>query len=104
MFNFNSKSDRIEDLEWEIRSKDREIEELKRVIDNNEVKFKEIERLTNSAPEGCVSGPWCKACQFVRVFHTKSFESLYLNSIYCCGKGESCKHFIPQVNDNVEAD
>ena len=49
-------------------------------------------------PDDCKRGEWCKACEFVNVYHVPSLYTLgyeiTATSIYTCGKGESCKNFV----------
>jgi hypothetical protein len=62
------------------------------------VKLDEVSKLEESIPEGCVKGPWCKACEFSKTIHYSehygynSYSSLV--TMYVCSKGKSCENFV----------
>ena len=92
-----------DNLEQECLMKDETIRNLENDVNMYEKKIEEIQKcISNSVPEGCVPGRWCKGCAFVKVIHVTRDSHSYSSPVYCCGKGESCKHFIPKVNKNVE--
>ena len=90
-------------LEQKCLIKDETIRNLENDVSMYEKKIEEIRKsISNSVPEDCVPGRWCKGCAFVKVINITRGPHSYSRPVYCCGKGESCKHFIPKVNKNVE--
>ena len=62
-----------------------------------DAKLREIGRLEEMVPADCVKGPWCEACEFVRMFHYSKYYGYKckgLETIHVCGKGASCKNFV----------
>lgn len=85
-----SQERQILDLKYENSRLRSELAELK-------VKFEEASRLEESMPKDCTKGPWCKACEFAKVyFHIEHYGMGSWNTVpyYMCGKGESCSNFV----------
>lgn len=60
-------------------------------------KFEALGELEEAVPEGCVRGPWCKACEFVKTFHYDEYVGFCQHktvTVYACGKGKSCSNFV----------
>lgn len=97
---FNHK--RIQQLEEKLY--DTELERDKYIAKATELdaKLREIGRIEEMVPTDCVKGPWCEACEFVRTFHYNNYYGYNcksLQTIYVCGKGESCKNFVQRKVD-----
>ena len=91
---FSSK--KIRELEAELEKKDREINKLKNELDVYRIKVADMEAYSNTTPPDCVRGNWCKACEFVKPYYIRGYLSSYSDTIYVCGKGKSCEHFVPK--------
>ena len=83
------------ELMCDIRTLTANINELEKAL----LRFTELEDAT---PEDCKRGEWCKACEFavcrlVRVQHP-NFATRY-HTVYMCGKGESCQHFVQRKEE-----
>lgn len=88
---------RIAELERELEEAKYERDKYFKNIADLTVKFEEMKDLKESEPEGCVRGPWCKACEFARGFcYTKYYGvgGQYTHTAYMCSKGKSCDHFV----------
>jgi hypothetical protein len=75
---------------------ERELDDVRRACNTNAQVLEEVGKLRETEPEGCVRGPWCKACEFVKTFYYREYfvSGCYNTQVgYMCGKGESCKHF-----------
>lgn len=86
--------ERVEELEQEIvrlKSKLHEAESRAISAENALERFME---LRDSAPEDCVSGSYCQACEFVKEFYYHEGWRGPIFTGYYCGKGKSCKNFI----------
>ena len=62
-----------------------------------ERKFAALGELEEAVPDGCVRGPWCKACEFVKTFRHVEYVGLCERvnvTAYACGKGKSCTNFV----------
>lgn len=92
---FNNK--RIQDLEKELHTVKAERDRYKKQVDDLTIRIEEIGKLQENIPDDCEKGPWCRSCEFSRVFHYREYDH-YSNwnfeFAYACGKGKSCKHFI----------
>lgn len=69
-----------------------------------ENKFEKLGELEETVPEGCVRGPWCKACEFVKTFHHVEYIGFGQHTTvtaYACGRGKSCVNFV-QMETNVD--
>jgi hypothetical protein len=67
-----------------------------------ESKFEKMGELEETVPDGCVRGPWCKACEFVKTFHHVEYVGFGQHTTvtaYACGKGKSCSNFVQMRND-----
>lgn len=80
-------------LQEEIADKDRQIGSLKRDLKMYEIQIDDIMHVDNSIPEGCIRGPYCEACAFVKRYHVPN-ELGKLRLVTLCGKGASCDCFI----------
>lgn len=92
---FNHK--RIAELEKKLALAELERDRYKIDVSDLTGKFSEMAKLEETMPSDCVKGPWCKACEFVKTFHHSEYYGLALHrtvTVYCCGKGESCKNFV----------
>lgn len=95
---------RIAELEKKLHETERDRDGYISKAAELEAKLDEVSKLEETIPEGCVKGPWCKACEFVRTFHYSGYYSPYaghsLDTIYVCSKGTSCKNFVQKEIDN----
>lgn len=88
---------RIAKLETQLCEVEKECYEYADKLAELTVTFKELGELQGCEPEGCVRGPWCKACEFVKTFYYTEhfgFGNFSTTTAYVCGKGKSCEHFI----------
>ena len=93
---FNHK--RIAELEEKLRDSERSRDRYKVKASELAAKLEVVSKLEETIPEGCVKGPWCKACEFAKTIHfnehygPSSYNTLV--TMYVCSKGESCKNFV----------
>lgn len=88
---FKSKQ-KIRELTERVKSKDREIEAL-------EKRLKAFHAAEDGTPSDCKRGTWCKSCEFRKALHIPrkaigGFVMSGYDTVYFCGKGESCKNFV----------
>ena len=79
-----------------------ELENKRLVSENNRLvaKFDAITELEEAMPTDCKKGPWCKACEFSKVYHYREYDMYnrqYSLTCYVCCKGESCKQFVEKI-------
>lgn len=92
---FNKK--RVAELEEKLAEMERDRDRYMRHANILESKIDAITDLKSQIPEDCTQGPWCKACEFVKVYyysHLYGFRGELDSEFYVCGKGESCKSFV----------
>lgn len=95
---FNKK--RVAELEKELKKARKELSDARTDATNYRKEletWKELVKFEETIPEECVKGPWCKACEFVKEFECYQFDFYghrYIEPLYSCGKGESCKNFV----------
>ena len=89
-----TKRQRIEHLEAQIVKKDREIARLEDLLANHEIRFKKMEKTMESTPEDCKPGEYCRACHFGKAYTMYDRHFRNIRSVYLCGKGGSCDHFV----------
>lgn len=100
MFN----STKIKYLERKLENKDFEICKLNTLLnDRNEQIHKlegmirEITVLKDKKPDNCISGSYCKGCEWVKEYTFST--GLYVTKNYICGKGNCCSEFIQKKGD-----
>ena len=91
-----SKKKRIEQLEAQIREKDRKIHRLEDLIANHEMKFEAIQRSLDSTPEDCKPGEYCKGCSFRKAYRIFNRRTDVFDTMYVCNKAGSCPNFVQQ--------
>ena len=89
-----SKKARIEQLEAQLREKDRKIGHLEDDIACYTHKFEAMQNMANSIPEGCEPGEYCRACEFSAAYHMYMPETRHVEWAYLCNKAGSCKNFV----------
>lgn len=89
-----TKRQRIEQLEAQLRDKDRKIASLEDQINRYQINFELMQTLCDSTPDDCTPGEYCKACDFAKVYYFYSRYNMKLEPVYLCNKAGSCKHFI----------
>lgn len=95
-----TKRQRIEQLEAQIAMKDREIARLEDLLAGHEIRFEKMEKTMKSTPEDCKPGEYCRACHFGEAYTMYDRHFHNIRSVYLCGKGGSCDHFVQkEVND-----
>lgn len=94
---FNKK--KIAELEKDNSRKDQKIHRLEDELAVLKIKLSEIQQYANTTPTDCIRGEWCKACEFCKSFYVLNYPIYQGNTIYICGKGESCKHFVQKERD-----
>lgn len=93
---FNKKA--LEELISENRRLESEKNKLISELATLKTRLEAIVEIKESEPPDCKRGPWCKACEFVKIYHYGEYipgngYTTY-NNAYMCGKGDSCKHFV----------
>ena len=82
-------------LKNEIEQKDREIKQLKYDLKSYECQIDTIMNVDNSIPEGCMQGPYCEACAFVKHYYVPSNQpGIGRRLLTLCGKGMACDCFV----------
>ena len=91
---FNKK--RVEELERQLEEVNTELAELRMWKSIQIQKFEKMSELKEEIPESCTRGPWCKACEFSKVYHYT--DSWYSNAyeVVFCNKANVCKEFTPK--------
>lgn len=87
----------IYDLNQKISELNGEVTRYKDIVKSLKSDLDSITKLKDATPEDCKQGEWCKACEFVKVYLSRSYFSDGLwrtTPRYICGKGESCKNFV----------
>lgn len=80
-------------LKNEVTDKDKQIRSLKGDLKTYESQIEAIMNVNNSIPEGCMQGPYCEACTFVKHYSVPAGHGEYIR-LSLCGKGVSCDCFI----------
>lgn len=90
---------KIAELESRLAAKEQENHKLNNELYVLKMKVADMEAVANTTPPDCIRGSWCKACEFAKAYHISNYHyGGALDVIYICGKGESCKHFVPKEN------
>ena len=55
-------------------------------------KLDDISEYHDSIPDDCIRGQYCEACEFGKIYHTRS--ALISKTFAVCTKGKSCSNFI----------
>lgn len=95
-----SKRARIEQLEAELRDKDRKIANLEDRIASYALKFEAMQKVANSIPEGCEPGEYCRACEFSAAYHMYVPETRQIERVHLCNKAGSCKNFVQRKTED----
>ena len=95
-----SKRARIEQLEAELREKNRKITILEDQIAAYAHKFEAMQKVANSIPEGCEPGEYCRACEFSAVYHMYDPNTRQIEWVHLCNKAGSCKNFVQRHTED----
>lgn len=87
---FNLKKAR--ELEYELEKVRYERDQLMRDLDYNTHLLEELLEVKAALPTDCTPGPYCKACEFSKVYGYNYYHNWNIG--HFCGKGQSCKNFI----------
>ena len=95
---FNRK--RVKELEEKLHKSEVDRDKYKCRCSELESKLDRIKQIENVMPADCERGHWCRVCEFARAFHYTEYYgynpgSYSTETIYVCGKGETCKSFVP---------
>lgn len=92
---------RVEELERKIEKLKCKLSEAESRADSAEKAFNRFSELRNAVPDDCITGDYCKACEFVKEFCYHGYWKGPILTGYYCGKGMSCKNFIQKkVEEN----
>lgn len=91
---FNKK--RVEELERQLEEANKELDDLRMWQRVQLQKFEAMEELKEEIPESCTRGPWCKACEFSRVYHYSDSWLRNTKDVWFCNKAHVCKEFTPK--------
>ena len=100
---FNRK--KVAELQKTISELRAERDRYKISTESLERKFEALGELEEAVPDGCVRGPWCKACEFVKTFHHIEYVGFCQRktvTAYACGKGKSCTNFVQKETNVTE--
>ena len=89
-----TKRQRIEQLEAQLREKDRKIARLEDLLANDEIRFDNMQKTMESTPSDCKPGQYCSACSFAKLYVMRDRRLGGLKSVYLCNKGGSCENFV----------
>lgn len=92
----------INELRREIIDLECDKKKLKITVNDLENAIDSMTKLTDTIPEDCKQGEWCKACEFVKEYQISQFRGGGVWSYvtrYMCGKGESCQHFVQRKEE-----
>ena len=90
---------KIAELERAVETKDLQIQRLESDVATLKYKLSEIQQYVNTTPPDCKRGEWCRACEFCKSVYVSTYSRYLDDTIYICGKGESCKHFVSKERD-----
>ena len=97
---FQSKRKRIEQLEAQLREKDRKIDRLETLLATREAQFDSMQKAMDSTPSDCKPGQYCRACEFAKLYTMYDRGLHNLRSVYLCNKAGACENFIQKkVNE-----
>ena len=94
-----TKKKQIEELKIQLEQKEYNFRELLKDINIKNKRIQELEeklteyfRLDDATPSDCKRGSWCGACEFGKSIHVaKGFS--YIET-FMCGKANSCNNFV----------
>lgn len=93
MFN-KPKLRKASDLARTISEKNKRIEELEAEVARLEDRLKSFFAAEDGTPEDCKRGRWCQSCEFNKALHIPGMYWGSYDTVYFCGKGESCQNFV----------
>lgn len=89
-----TKRQRIEQLEAQIREKDRKITRLEDLLANHEMRFVNMQKTMDSTPSDCKPGEYCRACHFGKAYSMYDRQFCNTRTLYLCNKAGACENFV----------
>lgn len=87
---------KVAELERKLEEANKELNDLRMWQRVQLQKYEEMAKLKEEIPESCTRGPWCKACEFSKIYHYTDVWFASVNDVWFCNKANVCKEFTPK--------
>lgn len=83
-------------------------DKINKLEDGNATLMAKLEAMkcdVDNIPEDCTRGPWCRACEFGKLYHVTSDLVIpgsgnIISTICVCNKEKSCKNFVERRKED----